>query len=295
MNNTIAPYRERLHLGDATFERFNHEDATVAIVYKVTPVVGQPRVLKICERERDYEHELFYLHRFADVIPVPRIIQCVPPEPGLSGAILMEYLPGTLLVDAELTQPLAFEIGVTLARIHCERVAGYGDLLLLNDLNADPRPHFMAKFEEGFDECRNHLPKKLLNRCYDYYEAHIDLLLDADGPCVIHRDFRAGNIIVQNGKLQGIIDWSAARAGFAQEDFCTMEHGGWSLSPATQQAFLAGYATVRPVPNYSTVMPLLRVNRALATIGFTVKRGTWQGECAQLYQHNRLFLESFFE
>lgn len=111
---------------------------------------------------------------------------------------------------------------------------------------------------------------------------------------MIHRDFRPGNVIVYNDKLQGVIDWASGRASFAEEDFCPLELGEWSMHADRKKSFLSGYATVRLVPDYSAIMPLLQLNRVLATIGFTVKRGTWDNRHARLYQSNRLFLEIFF-
>ncbi|HXF28491.1 MAG TPA: phosphotransferase [Chlamydiales bacterium] len=138
------------------------------------------------------------------------------------------------------------------------------------------------------------MTQTLLKQCRHYYDTHIDLLASADGPCMIHRDFRPGNVIVHEGKLAGIIDWASGRAGFAEEDFCPLEHGEWPIHPTCKKSFLAGYASIRPVPDYSTIMPLLRLSRAFATIGFTVKRGTWKSSHARVYQSNRQFLETFF-
>lgn len=56
-----------------------------------------------------------------------------------------------------------------------------------------------------------------------------------------------------------------------------------------------GYASIRPVPNYAAIMPFLRLNRAIATIGFTVKRGTWDSSSSGLYKINRDFLADFFD
>ena len=42
-------------------------------------------------------------------------------------------------------------------------------------------------------------------------------------------------------------------------------------------------------------MPLLRLNRAIAVIGFTVKRNTWNTTDSRLYQFNRKFVDNFFE
>ncbi len=226
---------------------------------------------------------------------MPRIVQVVPPEENLAGAILMEYIPGVLLQVAELTNDLAYEIGSQLARIHLERQEGYGELIYPGNLSSDPRIYFTHKFEEGLAECSNHLPQPLLDQCRDYFNAHLDLLDLADGPCIVHRDFRPGNLIVRDGKLRGIIDWSAARSSFAQEDFVSMEHVAWPTYPINKKSFWAGYKSVRPVPDYHTMMPFLRLSKAIATIGFTVKRGTWDGRDAHLYQFNRRFLATLFD
>ena len=202
----------------------------------------------------------------------------------------MECLPGTLLSEQKLTDELACTIGSCLARIHLQPESGFGDLISPQTLCQDARIPFTQKFEEGFSECAN-LPQSLLAKCRHYFDSHIDLLQHVDGPCIIHRDFRPGNIIVQNNELQGIIDWSSARAGFGQEDFCPLENGEW---PPHKKAFLEGYASIRPVPEYSRLMPLLRMARAFATIGFTVKSGTWNTTHSRVYQRNLKLLETIF-
>lgn len=219
----------------------------------------------------------------------------MPPEENIRGAILMEFIPGNLLTAQDFTDALAYEIGSLLARIHLNRVAGYGDLAQPDNLGPDPRSYITKKFEEGLAECSPHLPQTLIEQCRDYFNTHINLLDAADGPCITHRDFRAGNIIVHNGTVKGIIDWSSARASFAQEDFCPLEHSGWPTNPHSKQSFLAGYASIRPVPDYTHMMPLLRLNKAITSVGFTVKRGTWETSDARLYTYNRQFLDTFFQ
>lgn len=294
MKNPIAIYQQRLNLQSATFFRIDHDDAMVADVYKITHPNGTHLILKICSHTNHYLREFYFLNYFADKLPVPRIIQAIEPEANLPGAILMEYVPGTLLTIPTLSNALSYEMGSLLARIHTNRASGYGDLIDPNDLNPDPRPYFIEKFHHGFDECKNHLPKDLLDQSRHYLENHINLLDLADGPCITHRDFRPGNLIAHDGKVQGIIDWSSARASFAQEDFCSMEHGVWPINPASKEPFLAGYAAIRSIPDYKTIMPLLRLNKAIATIGFLVKRKTWNTNGKQLYQFNRHYLETLF-
>lgn len=294
MDNLITLYQQRLNLQCAAFSRIDHEDAMVATVYRLTLSTGKQLILKICSRDEDYLRELYFLKHFSEKLPVPCIMAVVPPERGINGAILMECLRGTLLSKTDFKGSIAYEMGSLLARIHLNRVGGYGDLTQPENLSPDPRIHFSLKYEEGLKECSNHLPESLIEQCRLYYDKNMNLLKPVDGPCLIHRDFRGGNVIIHNGKIQGIIDWSSGRAGFAEKDFCPLEHGEWPVDPSSKKLFLSGYGSIRPIPNYEAIMPLLRLNRAIATIGFTVKRGTWETYNARVYQTNRGFLETFF-
>lgn len=293
MKNMIDEYQRLLNIPGAIFSQIDHEDAMVATVYKITKLNGEQLILKISHRPEAYFREVLFLKQFAGALPVPKIIQLIEPTGLLNGAILMEYLPGTLLQSKDLTDSLAYEIGRCLATIHRNRLSGYGDPV--QNLTSDPRLYFTLKFEEGLEECRPHLPIKLIEQCQNYYKNNLDLLNAVDGPCVAHRDFRSGNIIVYEGKLKGIIDWASACASFAEEDLCTLEHGEWFNNPSSIKPFLTGYASVRPVPDYIRLVPFLRLNKAIATIGFTVKCGTWVNTSSRVYQYNRQFLEDFFE
>ncbi len=166
----------------------------------------------------------------------------------------------------------------------------YGDLIDAAHLSDDPRIPFTMKFEEGFEECKCHLSESLLETCRRRFNKDIDLLLSANGPCVIHRDFRPGNLIASDGKVRGIIDWSSGRGEFAEDDFCPLEFGEWPEN--RKSSFLEGYASIRKVPDYKPMMPLLRLSRAVAAVGFTVKRGTWESRNSKLYQFNLRYLES---
>lgn len=59
-----------------------------------------------------------------------------------------------------------------------------------------------------------------------------------------------------------------------------------------KSSFLEGYASIRRVPDYKSVMPLLRLSRGIAAVGFTVKRGTWESKNSKLYQFNLRYLKS---
>ncbi|MDX8430457.1 MAG: aminoglycoside phosphotransferase family protein [Candidatus Algichlamydia australiensis] len=288
----ISYYQKKLGLQKASFSQINHEDAIVAIAYRVTQPNGEELILKISDKEDYYSKELYFLKLLSNKLPVPRVVNAVPPEKGVYGAILMECLPGSLIKSSEVTPSLAHEFGQNLALIHLNRLPGYGDPTQ-DHLSKDPREIFTFKFKEGLEECKDHLPSDLLKASQNYYDSHLHLLSSADGPCVVHRDFRLGNLIVDKGKLRGVIDWASAKASIAEEDFCTIEHG--SCLKEHKDEFLSGYASVRKIPNYQPLTPFLRFNKAIATIGFLVKRRTWNTTSKRLYQFNRKFLDDLLK
>lgn len=293
MDKLASLYQERLKLKDAAFLRIEHEDAIIATVYRITKKDGELLILKICKQPHHYFREKYFLKSLQGKVPVPRIIALVEPAANIDGAVLMECFPGAVLKAGDLTHSLAHEMGALLARLHKNRTAGYGDLIEPH-LCSNADEYYSVKFEESFVECISHLPQKKMEQCWEYYETHRHLLDAVDGPCLVHRDYRPGNVMVHEGKIQGIIDWSSARAGFAEEDFCSLEHGNW-ISEDHKKHFLTGYAGIRPVPKYDSIMPLLRLGQALAVIGYTVKSGTWNGSNAKLYEYNRHFFDAFLK
>lgn len=289
----IEYYKKHLQLINAQFEPIKHDDAMVADVYRIIKPDTTQLILKICVREKDYLRENYYLTLLADKIPVPKIIATVKPTPDIPGAILMECLPGNIVSLHELTASLAYEMGRVLALIHSNRTEQYGDLTKPSTLTSDPLLYFSQKFEEHFNECTEHLPQELLQKCQDYYHTHEMLLNSVDGPCITHLDYRPGNIVAYNGKLQGVIDWSTGRSGFAQEDFIFIEYDN-AQNQAHKKDFINGYASTRPVPDYKELIKLLSINKALGTLGFLLKKDRLK-KYPKLYTYHRTFLENSFK
>ena len=69
--------------------------------------------------------------------------------------------------------------------------------------------------------------------------------------------------MVLNNQIQGVIDWSSGRGGFAEEDFCPIEQGEWSSSHAIKKRSL-------PVMQASVHSSLSRVNAT-----FTSEQSYW--------------------
>jgi hypothetical protein len=64
MDPLIQLYKNRLNLPEARFDRIDHEDAMVAIVFKIAQPSGQEFILKVCSRKGDYLREVYFLNHF---------------------------------------------------------------------------------------------------------------------------------------------------------------------------------------------------------------------------------------
>ena len=291
--NSLSNYLEAFNLDKAECIRIDHNETIIADVYKVIIPNQKPLILKVCAKDKHFYRENLFLKRLDNQLPVPKIIDTLKPSPSLKGALLIEFLEGDIPKEGDWSTDLAYTLGSSLASLHLNKTTGYGELISPSQLTDDAAPSFYEKFEEELAECKPHFSKELSEQCENYFHSNKHLLKTVDGPCIIHKDFRPGNMIVKEGKLQGIIDWSGSKAGFAEQDFCILEHRNWLSHPDYKLAFLEGYESIRPLPNYQVVSNLLRLGRALAIIGWTHKLGMPTGKHQALHDFNMQFLNQF--
>ena len=112
MTNNLEYYRVLLNLDrELQLSKIDHNDAVVADVYQLERH-GQPcSILKICDRLNDYTSEVYFLSHFAKLLKVPAVIKTLPPSQHNHGAILMQYVSGSLIKVPLITREIAFEIG----------------------------------------------------------------------------------------------------------------------------------------------------------------------------------------
>lgn len=287
-------YRNYFNLTHATFERINHDKTMMSVVYKVTAhqYGDDPLIVKIVPREKNYIREVYFLNYFATKLPVPRLIDTVSPSDQKHGALLMQYIPGNLLSEVQLSPTLALQAGTFLAKIHNNQTNGYGEATGGTRVT-DPHAYLLQTFEADLIRCSQKMTSQLLKRCRAYVkETHELLKVYADGPCVVHRDFKPGNIIINNNSIAGIIDWGSARLSCTQEDFVFYE---WPDDPTIKAAFYDGYKTIRPLPELENTLPLLRIIRAINVISFLIRENQWDAKSQKLYEENSNYLALFLQ
>jgi aminoglycoside phosphotransferase (APT) family kinase protein len=119
----------------------------------------------------------------------------------LGGAFyLMDLLPGKLMISAP-PETIPGLLGTAHARLH----------------RIDPAPLVGVLEERGFDPYRYRFEGRLARleeqaRAYPWLAEAVDWLLDQRPPepkelCVCHGDFHPMNLLVQEGKVTGVLDW----------------------------------------------------------------------------------------
>jgi aminoglycoside 2''-phosphotransferase len=102
-------------------------------------------------------------------------------------------------------------------------------------------------FAELHDATADVLQRALSPAEYDrvaqwWEDVRTDDRLDDFEPCLRHGDFWYENLLVENGRLVGVIDWGGAAYGDPAEDFDALRH----VSDTFVEAVLARYAPKDP-------------------------------------------------
>jgi aminoglycoside phosphotransferase (APT) family kinase protein len=187
-------------------------------------------------------------------VPVPQILAVLTAQDGLGSGFLSEYIPGEtiprrLLRDARfdgIRPQLAGQCGGILARIHSLRPPSEATLQRL------PAPDGLAKLERQYRRQRQ--PRPVFEWAFRWLH---DRLPPAAGDlCLVHGDFRNGNLMIDEQGVVAVLDWELTHFGDPLEDL------GWFCVPSWRfgeldrpaggfgsiEALVAGYQSAGGAP-----------------------------------------------
>jgi aminoglycoside phosphotransferase (APT) family kinase protein len=147
--------------------------------------------------------------------PAPRVV-AVTTDPRVLGApfLLMEHLPGRVLVDAQ-----RIGMGGVLAEAQA-RLHGLTPRPLLTALDADPGAGGRATV--GFDSYLMLLEARTTRAALDGLKAALNWLRErrpaAGAPVICHGDFHPRNILVASGRVTAVVDWPNTLVADAEFD-----------------------------------------------------------------------------
>lgn len=232
-------------------------DANFNSAYRIRMTDGDGFVLKIAPDPTGpamtYEHDimrteaLFY-RRAAGTVPVPEVVHTDFTRQVVdSDVLLMTELPGAnwyaqreQVGDEERTR-LRTELGGVVAALH--RVTGDGFGYPNGELAADWRTAFTAMLADVLTDAeRFDAP---LPWPHDRIRAAVardtDVLTEVTVPVLVHYDLWAGNILVDGGRITGLVDGERAFWGDPLAEMVSLALFG---SIADDAAFLAGYGGI---------------------------------------------------
>ncbi len=198
---------ERL-TGGATMESWRFEAGSNACVLRRAPSLefmeGRPF-------GHDVEAAIIRAANAAGVT-APEVLAELIPEDGIGSGFVMRALPGTPnpkeILQMEDASGLLKEAARDLARIHSLRRADLPEAVPVMDYReaiADLR----AQFEEAGGD------RPIIALGLKWMEDNCPAPCE---PVLIHGDYRMGNLLAENSRLTGVLDWELAHFGDAHED-----------------------------------------------------------------------------
>lgn len=244
-------------------------------VYGLKLASGEMVYVKIPYNKAKLARERIMLQRLFSELPVPEVLDCWEGDETTPGALLLSGILGSP-ITGEVSAALSFEIGCLLGRLHSVGMPGYGvdeadgfKLLPQNDW----RLYIQSNFEKQMPICEQILEPGLYKRCIAHFDKAFQTLPETDGPCVVHFDFRPGNILVHEDSIAGLIDFESARGGSSEIDFTKINQYVWKVYPGTRTAFEEGYKTVRPLISLEAVLPFYSFYDAFSAVVWCKGRG----------------------
>jgi Ser/Thr protein kinase RdoA (MazF antagonist) len=253
-------------------------------VYKIELNKGEKAYLKIPFNENKLYKERAMLERLKTILPVPKVLDYWEGDQSTPGALLLSSIEGEP-ITGEVSPKIAYEIGYYQAQLHSVDMPGYGvdardgfNYLEKNDW----RLYVKNNFDKWKEPCKEIIEPELYEKCVQHFKREFSSLPKIDGPCVVHMDFRPGNILVKDNKVVGIIDFESACGGSSEIDFTKINRYVWEKYPHTREVFLEGYESVRPIIELQNVIPFYSFYDSFGAVVWCNKRGI---------EKNRHFLE----
>lgn len=271
--SSILNVIEKLKLNVLTIEDVPESHSSE--VYKLTLACGENVYVKIPFNKEKLFREYQILEMLKGIIPVPEVLDIWYGNESITGALLLSAIQGTHCTE-NMDEKLSYQIGEYHAILHEVKAPGYGnytaDGFTLLDQN-NWRLHIKSNFEKWKETCKEILDPELYERCSNQFDGFYSVLPDSDGPCIVHMDFRPGNIMVDGNKVAGIIDFESARSGSSEIDFTKINRYIWEVNPKTKSPYIDGYQSIRPMLNMDIILPFYNFYDAFSAVVWCKKRG----------------------
>lgn len=248
------------------------EDSHSSTVYQCNLLNGDTVYLKIPYTRQKYERELEAYKLLKDRVSIPRMLDFWPGDDHCPGAFLLSELRGKPLTNFA-SPNVAYQIGVLHASMHHIQPPTTIQLTGIQDEFSN-WPNFVEKqFYSFAEDVKEVLDGSIYSQAIKKFESMKRQLPPSDGPSFIHMDFRPANIIVNEDKVTGVIDFESVRFGSTEIDFTKLYRDFLRFDCSLYQSYKEGYNSIRPLIDLEVVLPFYQFTDAFNSIGWCKRRG----------------------
>ncbi|MEY8346905.1 aminoglycoside phosphotransferase family protein [Bacillus cereus] len=260
-------------------------------VYKIKLMDQRTVYIKIPYSKVKLEREYTVLERFRYELVVPQVLDYWEGNEDVTGALLLSAING-VPATGNVNAALAYDIGVQHAKLHAIIPNEQDFKSSVSNVYSQWSEFIQQHFYSFAKDVKEVIDQRLYEQSLEYFERHLTLLPDPDGPCFIHMDFRPGNILVAENQVTGIIDFESVRIGATEMDFTKVNRDIFMKYPGTMEAYQKGYESIRPLIDLQEVLPFYRFTDSFNSIGWCKRRGIEKHQT--FLQENLAILNTFF-
>jgi hygromycin-B 7''-O-kinase len=208
--------------------------------YGLETADGRRLVLKVYRGELSWklEKEVFLLELVAGRVPVPEIVYTT------QGILVMTRLPGR---PARFTgdDPIAVsrQLGLLLRQLHAIEFDSFG---YIETRVTSPLPTNLGYMRRRIDGKVRSGPPHLHDSLERYFAEREAAFEGCETAVLCHNDAHDANVLVENGRITGLIDWENAVAADPIFDLAKAWAFSDGRSDETLAALLEGYGPLRP-------------------------------------------------
>lgn len=211
-------------------------------------------VLRVNPALRGFQKDAWAASALGGDVPVPRVLSLGEADNGVAYCI-SEWLPGMTLEDLPVADAAAMveevdRVSRLIAATDVSAIDGFGDF---DPDGCGPARRWQDVLEQTLEDAHRDLLSVFGSRAPDVtallstYERLIDSCPEDRG--LIHGDFGANNVLTDEGRITGVLDWDLAMVGDPLYDVANISFWATHLPCMEVQAEYFT-RTLSDVPNY---------------------------------------------
>lgn len=248
------------------------EDSHSSTVYKCNLHNGENVFIKIPYTKLKFQRELEAYEILKGSVAIPKMLDYWFGDEECPGAFLLTELKGRPLTSGD-SPSIAYQVGALQASMHTIRPPVAQVLNGIQNVFPNWSSFVEKQFYSFAEDVKAVLDGRLYQQAIERFEEMKQKLPSPDGPSFIHMDFRPANIIVEDNKVSGVIDFESVRFGSSEVDFTKIYRDFLQFDQTIYHAFKEGYNSVRPLLDLDVVLPFYGFTDTFNSIGWCKRRG----------------------